>query len=305
MCIVRRSSIPKNMTSNITSKQARTNKKHEENADINCAFPGNAKKDTFVKRTKNVNNERASSVSPKQQQQDQQKIMKIRNRSSTRKAIRAQRNTQSNINNCDIRARFLNRLGIQATHTFPPQQQDRNRLLSKRAELELHEPLKYDHGIEGPIEDDDDINSCASTVPLSFNDSCSSSCTVGSTPSFHEDNYIDATKATSPVKKQNHRRSVSFEKTVSVRTIPKRNAYSSRIQKDLWATPNEVHQSTNRNILEFSADRWDWKHVTEEEDMVYNYQTKEYIHPIHVQTNRCNVRQQFFMVMSAQQQQYY
>jgi hypothetical protein len=301
MCIVHRSSVPKSMTSNITPKSEQTNKMHDDYVARNCAFQGNSKKDIFARTTENVNKAKVSSTSPMEQQQDQQNVMKIRNRCSTTKAIRSQSNSY---NNCHIRARFLNRLGIQATHTVPVRQQNRNRHLSKKAQLELHEPLKYDHGIEGPIENDDDIHSCASTVPLSFNNSLSSSsCTVGSTPSFREDDSLDATKAISPVRKQNHRRSVSFEKTVSVRTIPKRNAYSSRIQKDLWATPNEVHQSTNRNILEFSADRWDWKRVTEEEDMFYNYQTQEYIHPIHVQQNRCNVRQQFFMVMSAQQQQ--
>lgn len=76
-------------------------------------------------------------------------------------------------------------------------------------------------------------------------------------------------------------RSVSFDETVHVLTIPNKDAYSDRIKKHIWTDANERAMNETRNILEFQSEHWDWRQVTEDVEFLICPDTGEKIHPIH------------------------
>jgi len=78
------------------------------------------------------------------------------------------------------------------------------------------------------------------------------------------------------------KRQVSFDNSVSVVPIPKRNAYSNRIRKRIWNSAAKIHENANRNAVEFSVENWDWRQVLEENDFLICADTGEMMHPVHV-----------------------
>jgi len=90
-----------------------------------------------------------------------------------------------------------------------------------------------------------------------------------------------ATETTNSSTKKKKIRSVSFDETVSVLTIPNKDAYSDRIKKYLWTEPYEMMQNTNRNAIEFASENWDWRQVAEDVEFFVCPKTGEKIHPCH------------------------
>jgi hypothetical protein len=75
-----------------------------------------------------------------------------------------------------------------------------------------------------------------------------------------------------------HKR-VRFSETVSAVYIPVHYDYSNRVRASYWASAAEIREMVYRNMLEFDSEGYEWQNVVEEENMYYNEESKEYIHP--------------------------
>ncbi len=93
----------------------------------------------------------------------------------------------------------------------------------------------------------------------------------------HQEDTNDCPKNT----KSKRNRSVSFHETVTVVTIPNKDSYSDRIRKYLWAGPHERMQNTQRNVIEFSSENWDWRQAADDVEFYLCPVTGEKIHPCH------------------------
>lgn len=76
---------------------------------------------------------------------------------------------------------------------------------------------------------------------------------------------------------------VVFNEKVSIKMIPTRNDYSSRIREYLWYDTSDLKKNVYRNAYEFAAEGNDWRRVIEEDDMYISGKTGELIHPVHIQ----------------------
>lgn len=74
-------------------------------------------------------------------------------------------------------------------------------------------------------------------------------------------------------------RKVGFAASVSVMVIPGRWDYSEEVRSSYWASKLEISQMTERNLIEFAADGWDWRNVTEEHQM--HVLNGKHVHPVH------------------------
>jgi len=81
------------------------------------------------------------------------------------------------------------------------------------------------------------------------------------------------------------KKKISFDDVVQVLPIPKRDEYSSRISCRLWSGAVEINENAARNSVEFAAEGWDWRTVTEDEKMYICYATGERIHPVHYEND--------------------
>lgn len=79
------------------------------------------------------------------------------------------------------------------------------------------------------------------------------------------------------------RRKICFNDSVSVVPIPMRTEYSDRVRSRLWSNRYEIHENASRNAIEFAAEGWDWRSVTEDEGMFVCTASGELIHPVHCQ----------------------
>ena len=197
-----------------------------------------------------------------------------------------------------IRARYLQSLNIptlgpssvdsssvtKMAHTAP---QTSARSLSDKIRREA---LKGDYG-----QVDEDLMSLASASSSTLSASSSSSRTTTSAanfptspiPSYRSLSSLslsssDASASSPPGQR---RRGISFDATVTVKSIPTRNAYSDRIRCHLWASPEEMHRNAQRNAVEFASEHCDWHLAVEDADMFVNIQTGEKVHPVHIE--RC------------------
>lgn len=75
---------------------------------------------------------------------------------------------------------------------------------------------------------------------------------------------------------------ITFDDTVAVVPIPMRNEYSQRTRVRLWSGAAELHENAVRNSVEFAAEGWDWRSVTEDDNMCICALTGALIHPIHI-----------------------
>jgi len=79
------------------------------------------------------------------------------------------------------------------------------------------------------------------------------------------------------------KKGVNFQETVTVVPIPMRSEYSRRIRTKLWSDQLEMSQNAERNLVEFAAENYDWRSVCHERHMYFCKDTKEFIHPVHLE----------------------
>jgi len=83
--------------------------------------------------------------------------------------------------------------------------------------------------------------------------------------------------------KKERKPKLTFNDDVSVAHIPMRTEYSDRVRSRLWSNRYEIHENATRNAIEFQAEGWDWRSVTEDEGMFVCTSSGELIHPVHCQ----------------------
>mmetsp|Transcript_7330 Transcript_7330/g.15274 ORF Transcript_7330/g.15274 Transcript_7330/m.15274 type:complete len:256 (-) Transcript_7330:201-968(-) len=76
-----------------------------------------------------------------------------------------------------------------------------------------------------------------------------------------------------------YRRRVGFAPQVSVKEIPGRLDYSDSVRSSYWADKKEMSKMTERNMIEFAAEGWDWRNATDDEQMLIL--NGEAVHPVH------------------------
>jgi hypothetical protein len=76
---------------------------------------------------------------------------------------------------------------------------------------------------------------------------------------------------------------IAFQDAVEVIPIPTRYEYSDRIKSRIWSNRHELQENAERNALEFAAEGWNWRNVTEDEGMYICSVSGELVHPIHLQ----------------------
>ncbi|CAB9508949.1 expressed unknown protein [Seminavis robusta] len=72
---------------------------------------------------------------------------------------------------------------------------------------------------------------------------------------------------------------VRFQNTVSVVEIPSHRDMDNETIARIWTGVDEVQENAMRNSFEYHADGKDWRNVTEEQGMVFDMETGEYVHP--------------------------
>lgn len=170
--------------------------------------------------------------------------------------------SQTVANGSKIRSRFLGRLGISQNSLTCPSSPPPKIMVSCQV---VNEPLKKDCGKK----EDPDIHRLS----------------------------------TSPKAPQLSRKgkSVSFNNSVKIYRIPSRLDYSERIRNALWVGSTEMQFNYVRNVIEFTAEKWNANYCLEEEHFVLT-EDGELIHPIHLISTQQNLNRHFMTVMSAQQQ---
>ena len=76
---------------------------------------------------------------------------------------------------------------------------------------------------------------------------------------------------------------VKLKPEVCIIPIPLRTEYSCHIKNSLWSSSSELYANALRNSIEFAAEGFDWRKVTEDDQMVVHVDSGELIHPVHIQ----------------------
>ena len=145
----------------------------------------------------------------------------------------------------------------------------------------LVEPLKYKED-EPTLLSSSALKLLNPIRRLSLASTCSTS--ASSTPSTGSNDRNSAPpKSTKQTNNKKKKKSIKFAPSVSVVQIPMRTEYSSRIATRLWSSRTEIRDNANRNVIEFSAEKWDWRNVVEDDGMFVCTISGELVHPVHCQ----------------------
>jgi hypothetical protein len=72
---------------------------------------------------------------------------------------------------------------------------------------------------------------------------------------------------------------IAFQDEVDVLPIPTRHESSNRIKSGIWSNRHELQENAQRNAVEFAAEGWDWRTITEDEGMYVCLASGELVHP--------------------------
>ncbi len=87
---------------------------------------------------------------------------------------------------------------------------------------------------------------------------------------------------------------IHFNDKVSVVLVPSRHEFSERIRSRIWMNRYELAELQERNVLEFTAEGWNWESVVEDDQMFLDSVSGEMVHPIHVQMLQQHERESVF-----------
>ena len=125
---------------------------------------------------------------------------------------------------------------------------------------------------EPPAEQEDTDSGKPSLVASSADNSITTS--GGNDCNSTDDSSISTTST-------RRRRGLTFNDTVTVVPIPKRQEYSKRVRDRLWVNAQDLQVQAQRNALEFASEGWDWQNVFEDDSMYIDAVTGEKVHPVH------------------------
>lgn len=102
---------------------------------------------------------------------------------------------------------------------------------------------------------------------------------------YSKDDSVSTTPktATTTTNTKPKRRGIFFDESVSVVPIPMRTDYSKRMRDRMYHDRKDLATMAARNSIEFAAEGWDWRTVTEEDGMYTCSVTGTKVHPIHIQ----------------------
>lgn len=92
----------------------------------------------------------------------------------------------------------------------------------------------------------------------------------------------DSSIDTKSSKRSKSKRKVSLRNDVAVVPIPMRGEYPDRVKERLWSSASELYLNAARNSIEFASEGWNWRNVTEDENMIICNSSGEMIHPVHL-----------------------
>ena len=104
---------------------------------------------------------------------------------------------------------------------------------------------------------------------------------LGNLTLLSQESALSHSSSNSASKKPKSKRRVSLHNDVAVVPIPSRTDYTNLVKERLWSSATELYQNAARNSLEFAAEGWNWRNVTDDEHMIVA-PSGERIHPIHL-----------------------
>jgi hypothetical protein len=161
-----------------------------------------------------------------------------------------------------IRSNYIHKLGIDADQHKPKDRLPSRGSLIGKVNV-TSEPLKYKEERE-PVTNWNLLNIFQGATVTS---------SVGSTAGGDTSSCNSSTAS--------KERRLTFYEEVVVVPIPRRDEYSARVKDRLWMGAEEINSNAQRNALEFAAEGWDWRSVTEDDGMYICTVSGERIHPVH------------------------